>query len=262
MIESDSNQSAAHGTRMRWLLLTRPAGRSDSLAPILDELRIERVHQPLMRTFGSAATDALRTQLALSATLPRRIFVSPAAVDAIADLDPQQLQLPAAAVGETTAAALAAAGCKSVWSTPEHPGIDGLFALDRWQTLTGASVALYCAAGGRLPAPTRLQRLQLELRAIHVYRREILAPSATLLVRLRNDWRNVVLSATSLDLLLALDACLVGASLSAARGQPLLVLSERIAAAARQLGYTDIRPIIRLQAESLRTALAVSQSRG
>ncbi len=262
MIESDSNQSAAHGTRMRWLLLTRPAGRSDSLAPILDELNIECVHHPLMRTFNSAANDVLRTQLALSATLPRRVYVSPAAVDAIADLDPRQLQLPAAAVGETTAAALAAAGCKSVWSTPEHPGIDGLFALDRWQALTGATLALFCAAGGRVPAPARMLQLQLDLCAIHVYRREILAPSATLLQRLRHDWRDLVLSATSIDLLRALDACLVGAGLSAARGQPLLVLSERIAAAAKQLGYTDIRPIDRLQAESLRAALAVSQSRG
>lgn len=215
-----------------------------------------------MRTCSNPADSALRSQLALSQTLPRRVYVSPAAVAALAELDPAQLQLPSAAVGASTAAALSVADCESVWAAPERPGIDGLFALEQWHSLAGSGVALFCAAGGRRPDPDRLRQLRLELCAVEVYRREFLAPSPEFIHRLRKDWSNVVFSATSVDLLGQLDRSVVSAGLTAARARPLLVLSQRIAAAAGQLGYTDVRLITHLQAEPVRAALAVSQSRG
>ena len=240
---------------MRWLLLTRPAGRGAELD--LSGLSMDCVCHPLISTESLPLSASLREQLTLAASLPRRVFVSVAAVEAIAALAPSQLQLPAAAVGERTAGRLREHGCESVWCHPQVPGIAGLFALTQWESVSGHQVALFCAAGGQLPDRDRLDHLQLRLLPVHVYGRKALSPSAALLRRLRADWTSAVFSATSVALLEQLDALLDQAAVGAARTRPLLVVSSRIAARAVELGYGRVLQVSHLDAEQIQAALAV-----
>ncbi len=255
-----SPQQAAHGTPKRWLLLTRPAGAD--APPALSGLDIECVHQPLLRTQSRAADAALVEELIAAAQLPRRVYVSAAAVQAIKDLDPDQLLLPSAAVGPKTAALLTDAGCSDVWCSADDVGIDALFALPDWQQLAGSAVAIYCASGGRQPAPALLRRLDLRLRMIEVYRRLPLKPPATLIQRLGDHWPSVILSATSVELLRQLDRVLIDAGLTAARTRPLLALSPRIAEQAVALGYNQVAIIDRSCGADIAAALAVGKPNG
>lgn len=255
-----SDENAAHGTPKRWLLLTRPAGAG--VPPALSGLDIECVHQPLLRTESGIADAALVEELSAAAQLPRRVYVSAAAVQAIAEVNPDQLALPSAAVGPKTAALLSDAGCRDLWCSADGLGIDALFALPDWQQLAGSEVAVYCAPGGRQPAPARLRRLGLRLRMIEVYRRVPLTPPTTLIRRLQEAWPTVILSATSVELLKQLDRMLIAAGLIAARARPLLVLSPRIAEQAIALGYTQVVIIERFCGADIAAALAVGKPNG
>lgn len=205
---------------------TRAGGRLLALSP----WRIG--HAP-----GAEARRALQAALAAPTTL----FTSPAAVAAARAIEPAfagRLH-QAIAVGEGTARILRRHGVHEV-AVPARMDSEGVLALPRLAPGCGA-VGLVTAPGGRGTIPRELRARGIETVRADVYRRVPVALSAQAIHRLRDIVHRSVLALSSGDALQALLPQLPEDLLALLRRQPLVAASERLAALARDSGFTEVR---------------------
>ncbi len=128
------------------VLITRPAGRADSLLAGLEQLSIPHAYQPLITT-QQVPVKPRDQQLLRDAELV--IFVSIAAVTCLeTQCDLTQLQAPLFAVGRTTAAALQRATTKPV-TAPDDQRSEGLLALPELQDVAGKHIGIVRGNAGR-----------------------------------------------------------------------------------------------------------------
>ena len=182
------------------------------------------------------ARQALRTALAAS----RVVFTSPAAVKAAAVLLP--LRRIAAqewiAVGSGTARALGRVGIEGVVS-PSRMDSEGLLALPALQEVSGHTVGLITAPGGRdTLSRTLIQRAAHLLRA-DVYAREPVRLSARSVHKLLTlQVPAIVLISSQGALQQVLEAAPANAA-KALRALPAVAASARLQEMARQEGFAD-----------------------
>lgn len=205
------------------------------LAPDVDCLRM-----PLQATRLTPAST-LGDLAAWAALACVHIYVSRAAVAGAARIGALREGLHVA-VGRATAQALAARGVPCLRAAEDSEDSEGVLALAALQRVAGVRIAIYAAPGGR----TRLQETLIargaDVRTLWVYRRYPLRARPPALRRLRSVMVRAVLSASSVSLLERLDQLLEARGLAALRTRPLIVASPRIAAVARELGWTDVHP--------------------
>lgn len=128
------------------VLITRPAGRADSLLDGLEQLSIPHAYQPLITT-QQVAVKPREQQLLRDAELV--IFVSIAAVTCLeTQCDLTKLQAPLFAVGRTTAAALQRATAQPV-TAPDDQRSEGLLALPQLQDVAGKHIVIVRGNAGR-----------------------------------------------------------------------------------------------------------------
>ena len=128
------------------VLITRPAGRADSLLDGLEQLSIPHAYQPLITT-QQVAVKPREQQLLLDADLV--VFVSIAAVTCLeTQCDLTKLQAPLFAVGRTTAAALQRATTRAV-TAPDDQRSEGLLALPELQNVAGKHIVIVRGNAGR-----------------------------------------------------------------------------------------------------------------
>jgi uroporphyrinogen-III synthase len=145
-----------------------------------------------------------------------------------------------AAVGRATAAALRAAGLPEPLVPPVEASSEGLLADPRLELPAGARVCLVRGVGGRDLLPAALRDRGLEVEILEVYRRRSPDYSAEQVSGLEARWtsRGIdVMTATSVETLANLHALLSTAGRELFAATPLVVVSDRIAAAARELGH-------------------------
>ncbi len=239
----------------RTLVWTRPHSAPEQTLAALAAAGVGVLDLPLMGTRLVRRSARLAATLHEAARDTRRIYVSVAAVEAIARLAPELLRLPAAAVGPQTADALRAAGCTSVWQPAAGLGADALLDLPQWAELAPATVTLLHAPGGREAPFERLAEFGLRCRKLPVYQRYRRRPSAATLTRVRAQLHELVWLTPSVAVVDTLAELLRARQFKAGFAQPLLALSDRIAQAASERGFCDCRVAEDLQAGSLLAAL-------
>jgi uroporphyrinogen-III synthase len=133
-----------------------------------------------------------------------------------------------------------AAGLPEPLVPPGEASSEGLLADPRLELPAGARACLVRGVGGRDLLPTALRDRGLEVEILEVYRRKVPDYTAEQVGGLESRWRNRgidVMTATSVETLANLHALLSADGRELFAATPLIAVSDRIAAAARELGH-------------------------
>lgn len=225
------------------LLVTRPAPDADALCKTLQAAGATTYRAPML---AIEMLEASPEQRAIAQNLDRYahvIVTSRHAVSAslplLADFWPQwPLAQHWFAVGNGTADALTRYGIDA--QVPEDTRSEGLLALPLLTNVADARILLVCGEGGRQALTQTLTQRHAQVTRLAMYRRHAGSECGGALDAFRDIRAAIgrrialVTSAGALQNLLALTPWLPGSDVA------LLVVSERIAAIARQAGIRDV----------------------
>lgn len=223
---------------------TRASGSGDGLARLLRRRGADTiVSLPGQRLQAVDDTTAARAALRAAACGDGLVFVSPAAVRQAWRLLPQwrlPRRLQVCAVGDATAAALRRRGVAEVVRPRARQDSEGLLAEAALRGVRGQSWAVVGAAGGRDTLPATLRRRGARVAAVEVYRRA--PPRWTRLhyARLETAPRPLLVVVSSAQSLARIATALPAGLVLALRAGELVVSSGRLAALAREHGFTRI----------------------
>jgi uroporphyrinogen-III synthase len=221
------------------VLITRAAHQAESLAALIESHGGRAIRFPALEILPARNLDGVAEQLRQPWDL--MIFISPNAVrhaaDLLADDFPPVRQL--AAVGESTAQSLRERGLSPDLVPSERQDSEGLLAMPALQEMTGRRVLIVRGEGGRPLLGDSLRARGAKVGYAEVYRRARPACDPTPLLR---GWRDEVdiVTTTSPQVLTNLMALLGETGTAQLRGTPLLVISERMASRAAELGFTRV----------------------
>jgi uroporphyrinogen-III synthase len=222
------------------VLVTRPKDQSDALCTLIEKAHGRPVRFPAMEIHG-LEDEAARQVLAHASQADLLIFISVNAVVHAFPLLPEALplELPVAAIGEATARALEDYGLPATLVPQGRYDSEGLLALPELQDMAGREVIILRGRGGREKLRTGLEARGARVRYAEVYERRVPAQSAANLVR---GWERLVdvVTVTSSQVLDNLLQMLGEAGAQRLRQTPLVVLSERTAEHAYELGCRNI----------------------
>lgn len=185
-----------------------------------------------------------RDALALALAAPRVLFTSPAAVQAAHRL--QRLHKPAdgsaswLGVGAGTRASLRRVGVADALC-PERMDSEGLMAMPQLEQIGGSRIGLVTAPGGRGVLASALQARGAQVIRADVYERQPVPLSPHALARLRALTQPAVLALSSNE---ALQRVLSAGPEDISRrllAMPVVAASDRLAALAREIGFSQIR---------------------
>lgn len=220
------------------VLNTRPQAQAAGLSALLRANGYEVIEQPLLGIEAAPHPDRARVQLATAAPDAAWIFVSGNAVDgARALLD----QLPPKAVVIALGAATAQRVLTQFGRVAVTPaaGSDSAAILALPDLEPVRNVLILCAPGGRDQIASTLSARGKIVENVYTYQRRSADWRAASTAALRAA-PNAILLATSLAALAALALVLDAQGLAALRHARLIVVSERIAVQAEQLGFSAI----------------------
>ncbi|WP_427501007.1 uroporphyrinogen-III synthase [Methylomonas sp. MED-D] len=229
------------GLRGARILVTRPTAQAQRLCGLIESAGGQAIRFPVLEIVAEALAEP---SLQLAAASDWLIFTSTNAVDfAIAAFGGKMpgLHRPRiAAVGEATAGALRAAG----WPVDCVPASDfsseGLLAEAPMQAVAEQRCVIVRGVGGREKLAEALRARGAEVAYLEVYRRVRPATDTTELIAALAAGRLSATTMTSLEALENLLAMLDETSVAALRALPLVVVSERIGAAATELGFSSV----------------------
>lgn len=224
------------------VLVTRPADQAEPLCRLIVEAGGEAIRFPTLE-IESLAVDANQLQQTLQSDW--LIFTSTNAVDfAVKAFNGKMAglqRLNLAAVGQSTAKALSAAGLKVACVPKAVFSSEGLLAEPAMQQVAGLAFTIVRGVGGREKiAQALLERGAQRVAYLEVYRRsrpEI--DNSRLLDKLVGGSLSAV-SITSGEALQNLLLMMDTASASLVKKLPLIVVSDRIKELAQQLGFAQI----------------------
>jgi uroporphyrinogen-III synthase len=217
------------------ILLTRPAGQGETLCRALAACGARVLQRPTL------AIEPLPVSTAPVCQPDWVVFISPNAVHyglpALRRLGVAETAV--AAVGPGTAAALRQAGVSVTVAPARGGGAEALLAEPAFDPAPGDRVFIVRGEGGRRRLQAPLQARGVILEALAVYRR---MPAADRL-DVPGDWLAAPLDAcvvTSVAGLQGLLAMATPAALEWVMDAALVVVSERVAEAARKAGWTAV----------------------
>ncbi len=210
--------------------LRRAAARHGAGLIALSPWRLQQCDDPQTRA-------DLRAALAAS----RVIFTSPAAVRAAQTLQalPARRGQTWCAVGAGTAAALHRAGVTGV-QVPTRMDSEGLLALPALQDVKDREVGLVTAPGGRGEIAPALEARGARVLRADVYAREPVALAPRALQQLREARAPLVLALSSGEALQRVLDAAPADTASVLRRARVVAASARLAALAREHGFTDV----------------------
>lgn len=243
----------------RGVLVTRPAAQARRLCDLIRAAGGRPIPFPTLEIAPVADPGPTRALLAQAWDL--MVFVSRNAVELALDLigdTPGPGTWPGArrlaAVGRATAAALESAGRPPDLVPTERFDSEALLALPDLAGLAGGRVLIVRGEGGRALLGEVLSERGAEVHYAEVYRRVCPQGDPGDLI---DRWPAEVhlLTATSDEVLLNLHRMLGPAGVGLALATPLVVLSERTAQTARDLGYRRVRVADRAEDGAILEAL-------
>lgn len=221
------------------VLVTRPAHQADPLCDRITEAGGQPVRFPLLKILDNSNSPPVRQQLQRLADYQIAIFVSPnavqfglAAVNRYGSL-PEELKL--AAVGRGTARTLEQQlGHPPDLVPPEQFNSEGLLGLAGLQAVAGKRILILRGNGGRELLASTLRDRGAVVDYAEVYRRE--APSSE---AAEPGWldKTDIITVTSSEALEHLMALTDAEQQARLFDKPLVVVSERTATRAHELGF-------------------------
>lgn len=221
------------------MLVTRPAHQADRLCRLIEAHGGHAVRFPALEIQEPRNPAPARSELEAANRCELLVFVSANAVDRAASHLPSPLRPAIAAVGEATARALRRHGLEPSVLPVGTADSEGLLAAPPLAAMTGKRVLIVRGEGGRPLLGDTLTARGAEVRYAEVYRRALPAADPR---RLLASWRQTVdvVTVTSRELLDNLLALLGDAGRPLLLATPLVVISDRLAAAARAAGFTRV----------------------
>ncbi len=223
----------------RGILVTRAAHQAAGLAALIESHGGRAIQFPALEILP-VRDPATPTEL-LRQTWDLMIFISPNAVrhmiDLLAGAAPDSRRL--AAVGEATARSLREVGLPPDLVPTDRQDSEGLLALPELQQMDGQRILIVRGEGGRPLLGDSLRARGAKVGYAEVYRR---ARPAVDPVPLLQRWRDEVdvVTTTSAEVLGNLVNMLGETGATLLRKTPLLVISERMASRATELGFSRI----------------------
>ena len=221
------------------VLVTRAEHQASGLADLIQSHGGRAIRFPTLAI--GPAPDPVAVKELLRQVWELAIFISPNAVQYAAELlSGESLRARhIAAVGEATAKALSEAGMPADLMPADRFDSEGLLALPALQQMHEQRVVIVRGEGGRPLLGDSLRTRGAKVGYAEVYRRERPATDpASLLGR----WRSEVdiVTATSAEVLDNLVSMLGSPGWVLMRETPLMVISQRLAAHARELGFAQV----------------------
>jgi uroporphyrinogen-III synthase len=221
------------------ILVTRAAHQAAGLADLIESHGGRAIRFPALAI--GPAPDPAAAEALLRQAWDLAIFISPNAVRHAARLlAPGKLNAAhIAAVGEATAGALREAGLAPDLLPDGRFDSEGLLALPALQQMRERRVLIVRGEGGRPLLGDSLRARGAKVGYAEVYRRERPAADPQPLL---GRWRNEVdiVTATSAEVLENLVTILGQAGWTLLRETPLMVISQRMAARAGELGFSRV----------------------
>lgn len=223
------------------ILVTRPVGQAENLCRLIEQQGAKAIHIATLAIEGITPKP-----LALSRSLASDwlIFTSTNAVNfALQTLDGKMSVCETrriAAVGQATANALKQAGLTVDCVPVQDFSSEGLLAMPELQQVTGKQCTIVRGLGGREKIAETLRSRAAEVGYLEVYRRfqpETDTQELTSLLSLHQLQATTITSTEALQNLLSL---LDSENLIRIKAIPLIVVSERIAHTAKELGFKQI----------------------
>lgn len=224
------------------ILVTRPRAQANGLCHAIQQHGGQPIALPLLEIQPlSPAPDSLPSETDLAQT-ELLIFISANAVDCgLPYLPPLPTSLRVGAIGQATAQRLQAVGIHTL--VPARFDSEGFLALPQVQDLRDKTVIIVRGKGGREKLGESLHERGARLRYLEVYRR--VSPKWTA-GDVRTAMRADVITVTSGEALENLAQLAEQPGGIALRSKPLLVIHDRIAVRAQELGFT-LKPIVTAQ---------------
>ncbi|MCU0235281.1 MAG: uroporphyrinogen-III synthase [Thermoanaerobaculales bacterium] len=231
--------SDAASLRGAGVLVTRPAHQADRLCRLIEAHGGRAVRFPAVEIQEPRELESARSLLAAANGFDLLVFVSANAVERAADHLPSPLRAWMAAVGEATARALRRHGLEPSILPVGSADSEGLLAAPGLADVTGKRVLIVRGEGGRPLLGDALAARGAEVRYAEVYRRALPAADPAALLA---GWRETVhvVTVSSRELLDNLLVLLGDAGRARLLATPLVVISDRLAAAARTAGFTRV----------------------
>jgi len=228
----------------RGVLVTRPAHQADALCRLIEAAGGRAIRFPVLAIAPPRDLTAPLATVARLAHYDLAIFVSPNAVDYGLDLIGAHGGLPAglrlAVVGEGSARALRARLGRGPDLQPtERYDSEGLLALAELQQVTGRRVVIFRGDGGRELLGQALRERGATVDYAEVYRREQPVVDVPALAAQLEAGAVDVVTVTSSEGLRNLLELAGAANAARLRRLPLVVVSERTAALAKELGFVQ-----------------------
>ena len=223
------------------VLVTRPAHQADALCELIEQAHGRPVRFPVMEIDAAKEPDAARASLQQAARADLMIFVSRNAAEYAFPLLPEALPLnmDIAAVGKATAQALTRLGLEPTLVPQSQFNSEGLLALEALHQMQNKRVILVRGNSGRVLLEQELQRRGAEVIIAEVYQRRLPKRNPANLIA---GWSSMVdaVTVTSNELLDNLFTLLGSEGQPLICQTPLIVISERMADHASQLGCRKI----------------------
>jgi uroporphyrinogen-III synthase len=227
-----------HGLRV---LITRPAGQADHLHALVTAAGGRPVRLPAIEIHDTPEQERLQQALMQLERYDLAVFISVNAVEKTMEycrfLPNWPATVKVATVGARSAEVLEAFDLK-VDLVPEHRfNSEALLALPELQDMTGRRVVIFRGNGGRDMLRDTLAARGAEVDYVEVYRRECPDVDPGSLLHLWEPGVLDVITITSNETLQNLFDMAGGGGQAGLRRIPLVVISQRQVALARQLGF-------------------------
>jgi uroporphyrinogen-III synthase len=227
------------------VLVTRPEHQAGHLCQLIEAEGGAAVRYPALSIRPRPDKAAVRAAIGPPDRFNLAVFVSANAVRFGSDLLGERRDIPIAAIGQATAAALNAAGFRVSLMPAEGADSESLLAMPQLAHLEGQRVLIVRGTGGRDLLLEAITARGGQVQHAEVYTREPARPSAERQAEVEQLWRQggiAAYTATSVELLEALVGIVTPRCRGLMDSTALVTGSRRVAEAASRLGLGS--PII------------------
>lgn len=221
------------------VLVTRPEHQAHNLCRLIEAEGGAAVRYPALVIKARPDRAAVRAAIGPADRYDLIIFISANSVRFGADFLDQRRDVPIAAVGQPTGAALNAAGYRVAIMPAEGASSEALLAMPQLAHMSGQRVLIVRGSGGRELIAETLTARGARVQYAEVYTREPAQPLAQLQSEIEQLWRQGGIrayAATSVELLEALVGIVTPRSRELMDSTALVTGSHRVADAAARLG--------------------------
>lgn len=227
------------------VLVTRPKPQGEELCQEIRSAGGIPVYFPVIEIKPPQDSDALQEQIKQIDQFDWIIFVSPQAVmQSLPFIRDHWPVLPVtvkiATIGSRTAMLLEKAGISVAAVPPQDWRSEGLLRLSEFQQVDHKKIAVFCAAGGRDLLVDTLRQRGAIVTLVMAYQRCLPVIDASETIQLIHSRAIDVIISTSHESLRNMIALLGQENVSYLMNLPLIVVSERIAMYARELGFNQV----------------------